>query len=538
MPAIVIHPRLNERIEKWRELDRANSSHTSRARALAEIVDYTDSSDQPVESLIGAVASRLLFDSASIPNDCAKASKRWQSFTVESTGSLPPTPSLLLTAASLLYDQGDYKCARDLFERYLSSGTQDPKPLFLWAYCCEALGRNNRDVKVIQDALARLEEIRVAPLKDDYSAEAWHVSGHLWIAHQFAANSPTSAAHLSAIQAMERAVDQNRAYTSCLTSAHAELGDYVGSINASLDALHDQPYSQLRQATIVEMEVLFYLAYAFSCMGEYERALRSFDHFANRMQDAEFGKARQEARNHAMLFRIKTNLKRLMLADLDLDTVRDMTADLNALSFQSQFSAKVSEEASRYEVILKFISSLVGFRSENQASNWNTVVREAGVVIKELSVVDAPSAGPIVTVINEADDKTSKEALIASCGKPQVVLEDWFGRAERQLLGDIIVTIHPGMDTLKKLVTDYAPNRYVIALSPNPNDLICKELSMDSVVDEALLSQYVTVASALVMSKRYLIQDRYVFGLAPCIDSPALRFQKPDYNDLISALLG
>jgi tetratricopeptide (TPR) repeat protein len=486
----------------------------------------------PSFSLVAAVASRILADISQDRDveQSAAALLRQAAAGVDQFG-----PSQLLAVAKLLYDSAQYGDAIGVFQRHLvakgSGGrphsTDDARAVFLLAYCYEAVGRKERDIARLNLGIELLQEWKTHADRS-ISAEARHIEGHLLIGRYLVATQAAAADRTAALRSLRGAVEMNPAYSSCWTSGYAELGDHISTITFSLQAMQERAYRQLTSAEeseTVEMEILFYIAYAYSCIGEYQRALRCFEAFVFRMRAL----SRPEARDHASLFIVKTELKRSMLDDLTYDKVRDWRNHVRTLSFGSRGARPVAEEARRYEGVLDFLCSFIGFRSNLPSNDWMGLYRQSDYLVRMLCTeVPELTRDKMLTVVTECTD-------LAACGLdglPDIWQREAPGAVTGSgaMIGDVIAIDRCDAGELRRIVTAFGRSRYIVAhIAPDAESAESYD-DCDLVQTTGDFRQTLTVAAALALCKRFLIQDRYVFALAPCQESPAVLYQTARHN--------
>ncbi len=468
-----------------------------------------------------------------------------------------------LILAKLLFDRVENTAAIPFFERALRSAEASARTALLAAYNFERLGRERRDAHAIDQALAILAESRFKPLRgsDDAVAEVLHCSGHLYLLRAQVGGRVAGGYARRGSDLLRQAADLDPSYTSCFTSSFAEQGDYVGTIAASLEALQRRQFASLpvADAVTVALEVLFYLGYAFSCVGEYERArecFASFGHQAARMNE-------QEARDHARLFTVKLDLKKRLTSELTLPELQQFYQELRTLSFRSPLSAPVGEETRRYERVLEFLLALVTARGHGVPGNQTlTMIGRrpsadlSGATVRSMTLADAfqrgrevieqlererpaltPSAICCVLVVDTKDGSADPAVLeveellrefehlwdVRSVRIERLVSE--LGRLSDQF--DILGVWLTDARSVEVLRQAASLRRCVVVHPVSSRKPIPGHICTES---NAAFLQVLVTGAALAMSKRFLLDDEYIFGLTPCVNSPATQFQHAEYD--------
>lgn len=461
------------------------------------------------------------------------------------------TPAQALIIAELLYERGDATDAEPFFNRVLQSNTATARTALLAAYNLERYGRQNRLLPVIERALEIVKQPDFDSLvgADEATAEVRHCSGHLNILRAQFANRPASGYAELGSDSLRQAADMDPSYTSCYTSSFAERGDYVGTVEASLEALQRRQFATLdpRESVVVALEVLFYLAYALSCVGEYERARVCFAAFAERASSMD----EYEARDHARLFMVKLDLKKRFSREIMPHELRSYFQELRELSFRSPFSIPVGEETRRYEDVLDFLMAL-----PSQAANISSLATDntlkGAPENRDLNLTEAYQRGRAVLrrLIQERPNLSHQPlGLLVALGNQEceVAANDciaefpmlWVVKVAhtRAELSRIVADSIEAFDVLGIWVQDPAEldsAAEVTEWTGRTVPIYCVRHSaptnlMISDTDE-IFRRVLIVGAALALAKRFLLDDEYIFGLNPCIDSPAIKFQVPKYS--------
>ena len=209
-------------------------------------------------------------------------------------------PDHTLLCAQLLFDSGRHEMALPYFDRALGT-TPSADTVILACYNLEVLGRQRNDITLVEHALDLLtQRYAHVVVRDRYAAEIDHLSGHLLLLKGRFSETEALGYEKLGVQRLLRATHADPSYTGCYVSSFSEYGDFLGSVDACLWAAREKPFRSLtpREATLVELEVTFYLAYALMAVGELERAKMCFESFAE--VSGRLGLF--EARDHARLF--------------------------------------------------------------------------------------------------------------------------------------------------------------------------------------------------------------------------------------------
>jgi len=446
-----------------------------------------------------------------------------------------------LLVARLLYDCGQYAAAIPFFEQAVRSTQISAEMVLLAAYNFEHLGRQTGDAGDVAAALELLDDdrFRTFPHAEQMLAESLHLRGHLYLMQDQLAGRHAGGFSQLGTDLLRQAADLDPSYASCFTSSYAERGDYVRSISASLEVLRDRPFGLLApyEATIVALEVLFYLSYGLLSVGEYERArlcLASFIEAVDRLED-------DEARDHARLFMVKLELKRRFASDFSTSELAGYYAEIRALAFSSPLSEPVAAETRRYERVLEFLMALVGLRDRlagspsTDDSGSDLLFERARALIRTL-VDERPSllaspVGAVIEVVNgEASSPTldGLEEFDAVCRR-LVTPPAGLAGILRQIADEHdVVGVWIDSEGLAASVQDRLtlPGRSIIVHSPG-QDSLPTNVQADGAAD---FRDLLIAGCALSLAKRFLIDDEYIFGLTPCTQSPAVKFQLARYD--------
>jgi hypothetical protein len=461
------------------------------------------------------------------------------------------TPAQALIVAKLLYERGDATDAEPFFSRVLQTSTATARTALLAAYNLERYGRQNRLLPVIGRALEIVRQPDFDSLvgADEAAAEVKHCSGHLNILRAQFANRPASGYAELGSDLLRQAADMDPSYTSCYTSSFAERGDYVGTVEASLESLQRRQFATLdpRESVLVALEVLFYLAYALSCVGEYERARVCFAAFAERASSMD----EYEARDHARLFMVKLDLKKRFSREIMPHELRSYFQELRELSFRSPFSIPVGEETRRYEDVLDFLMALPS-QAANVSNTRDVKFQQEIPDNKEFDLTEAYQRGRAVLrrLTHERPNLARQPlGLLVALGTQEGEVAAYDCIAEFPMLW--AVKIAHTRTELSRIVADSSEAFDVLGIwvqDPAELDSAAEVLEWTRRTAPTYCAQHstsphlvmfdsdetfrgvLTVGAALALAKRFLLDDEYIFGLNPCIDSPAVKFQIPKYS--------
>jgi tetratricopeptide (TPR) repeat protein len=454
-------------------------------------------------------------------------------------GRVSPTEAQLPLVAKLLYDCGEYAAAIPFFERAVRSTQVDAETVLLAAYSHEHLARQTGDAEEVTAALNLLDEkrFRSFPEAEQLLAESLHLRGHLYLMKDQLEGRQAGAFSQLGTDLLRQAADLDPSYASCFTSSYAERGDYVRSISASLEVLRERPFDLLapHEANIVALEVLFYLSYGLLSIGEYERArlcLASFIEAVDRLED-------DEARDHARLFMVKLELKRRIASDFSASELAGYYAELRALAFTSPLSEPVAAETRRYERVIEFLMALVDVRDRLEQSAYerdggNLLFERARELIRTL-VEERPSllAGPVGVAIELAEDDAASSLAslreFAPVCRQLSTRPAGFAAALREAAEEhdvVAVWLASAQATVSVQDLLAVPGRSLIVHCPT-EETVAANVRADSAEE---FRDLVVAGCALSLAKRFLIDDEYIFGLTPCAQSPAVKFQLARYS--------
>lgn len=525
-----------EIVTMLREVLKGELTGAKAVETLEEILELT-SGNVPTEkmALAGAIASKLLFDNPEYTGQ-EELSLRWKNYQCPNSASL--TRGEIFIAASLLYDREDYAKAIDLFKEFLKNSDTNSDEFFqasmLTAYCYESLAKQKNETKYADAGLAVLDDLATrlksqsGESQESRSAEILHARGHLHVARYMFSPERSKKDRQLGIEQLMQASRLNSAYTSCYTSVYSEVGDYLGTIEVSLEELEKQTYRERlaeADAETVEMEILFYVAHAYSCIAEYEKALQCFATFSDRMKS----RGRDEAHAHGQLFTLKTHLKRSMLEDLSTSSIVKLRNQLGQISFPSRSSQSVSDEAQRYEDVLDFLRCLVEHREyTSHTDNLDDLYEEGLQLIRKLAktVKDVVPQAVVLLIAENPQDSISQEIAqdllsygwILSESPPSTEL------LSRKIYEEVVVIEGQQNEVCARILDSVVREKFVITLSqatPQEQNGSCAS------GNPQYLRRVLVISTAFSLCKRFMMQNRYIFALAPCEDSPALKYQKP-----------
>lgn len=521
-----MRPEVRSDLLKWFALAAdASCAAEERLEAAADVVWAITSdadTDNAVETLCRAVVSRVVdgicrrHGFATRFEDC----DYWRDF--ELSDDVAPenlTPSQCAVLAQLLFEGARHREAAPYFAAVLSA-QPDGNQVVLACYNDEVLGRADRDLVAVERALDNLEN-RFAHLlaHPRFESEIDHLAGHLSLLKGRFMPTETLGFEKLGVDRLERAARSDPSYTGCYASSMAEYGDFLGSISVCLDVLKFETYPGLSaaDAELVALEVLFYLGYSLMAVGELERSRVCFDRFAKAAERLEL----LEARDHAQLFLVKLELKRRSLLDTEDRHMDAAHRRLRSLSFQAALSMPVERECRRYEVLTEFLQGVVRLRrNENpSAASLRNLAQRAEGLLSELSVVRPDLIGDMRVVIlsfsaSEEDCRLVSEGVAAAMSSVGLV--------------DVQVTDgleHGGME-------DLLDSRTVAVIAQPDGDDTSFELRHDIGGSHPgpIAADLLVVLLTIVAARRYLAEDEYVFGMVPCLESPATKFQHPAYS--------
>jgi tetratricopeptide (TPR) repeat protein len=491
---------------------------------------------EPTITLAKAVLSRVV-------DDC-KASVRatdhfsdfgyWRRFPLNSENKLDDANALrhdtALTCAQLLWDGGRHLEAVNFFDRVLE-GQPTASAVILACWNMEVLARQQESIQIVERALDLLTS-RFKRILDDsqYEAEVAHLSGHLLLLRgRFSKNESLGYEKLG-VQRLAYATSLWSAYSACYASSFAEYGDFLASVETCLELIRSRPFDDLpkRDARIVELEILFYLAYGLMAAGEIERARMCFRTFSSVSGQLGFN----EARDHARLFLFKLDLKGRSLLELHDYELEKAYEELRSLSFAATLSLPVSEECIRYESILLFLLALTRARGIPQISE--SIIQQLGQrsveILNQLQlarkgILDGIQVrvGP-ANLYPEAVDNVIASIHIRTDAVGDLQIERYaapdipnFRGGESQnsiLMWGVAELQHEAAATMAMDIIPFAASEALIEGVPQ----------IASAVDLLLISL------AVIGIRRFWAEDRYVFGLVPCLESPSTKFQHPYYD--------
>lgn len=496
---------------------KAPSVRLAAAADAVWLIDSDTDATESVATLGRALMSRVVDDATShhgLQADFAYGDY-WRYFDVSilhEAGRL--THGQAFAAAQLLFDAARHDDALVFFDRCLE-GQPTPAEVLLACYNLEVLGRNTRSLDLVERAIELLEKRYAHLLADaDFESERHHLSGHLYLLRGRFMPTESLGYEQIGVARLASAARSDSAYIGCYASSMAECGDFLGTITTCLDILRFEVYQGLssEDAEIVALEVVFYLAYSLMAIGELERARQCFDCFAEATSRRNF----LEARDHARLFLVKLDLKRRSLLRTEPRHLSAAFAELRSLSFNAALSHPMELETRRFERVVEFLQEIVAASTRAQE----------GLGPKAITTIDELSRarpgllqGLEVVIVAYGDTQDGANALssvlaegLAASGvdSPQVIRPD-----DPEVLGTVA-----SRQAIVILCTPTADGDVRFGFADNRSS----SLSLEEVTEACLM------CAALVGVRRYLDEDQYVFGMVPCQESPATKFQHPEYS--------
>lgn len=445
----------------------------------------------------------------------------WRYFDVSAIDRPQLSRSRAAVAAQILFDAGRNEEAIFFFDICLE---EDPsaEEILLACYNLEVLGRRLRSIDLVERSLQLLESGRLTALSDDrFTGEYEHLTGHLLLLRgRFLPTEALGYEYLG-VSRLASAARKDGAYIGCYTSSMAEYGDFLGTIGVCLDTLKHDAFHDLvgLDRTLVALEVLFYLAYSLMAIGELERARQCFDSFARSVSDLELN----EARDHARLFLVKLDLKRRSLATTESRHLRAAHNNLQSLSFKAALSQPMAAECQRYMNLVSFLNDLTSYRdSPGQPQSALTKLSSSASAL----VVELVGVRPTLL-------QTANLQIIAYEG----ALEE-----ARRLIEMIRMTLPEGClasssvvdarssGALEAIDIEQAVTLIAEVKDPSVGTSFSLVEDPDHDLDRETALALATVILGIVASRRYLSEDEYIFGMVPCLESPAIKFQHPRYD--------
>jgi tetratricopeptide (TPR) repeat protein len=510
-----------------------NRPDSERVTAATKTMSAANSPGFPVakeaKTIVEAVASRVI-DQLAPTYDAQPLRAQWREFNFAQPNSLSAAHCLVV--AKLLYERGEYEAAERYFVQHRNSCDASALAVLLSAYNLEQLGRQRIDDAPLLEAeslLLREQDFLRRAGATGLEAERLHALGHVYAARACVSGGDTESFADRAIEKLGVAASMNAAYTSCYTSCFSELGDFVRTVTASFEAMSGSKLAkslEVKDAVTVLLEIIFYLGHALSGIGEHERALLCFDAFARRTS----AEGLSEPRDHARLFRIKTELKRRRLTELSEHELESFYDELGELSFRARSSLTVSDEKRRYEVVVQFLAQLVRYQASMGGPELDRAAVAARAVVDRLlserpGIADAPA----MTILYErALAPFAIEIVSSMTPAVEVIAVEALATSEVEL-GDVVAAI-ADEDAVEQVLSAFARERPVTLLNTGVAPTGAKSRPYLVVDSEIEFRRVVELSVALVLARRFLADDDYVYALVPCTESPALRYQQPTYS--------
>ena len=518
-----------------RDTTRSQEDRLATARDCSWVID-SSGAGEPTITIAKALLSRVVDDcKASVTaSDHFADFGYWRRFPITDENKLDNPNDLdydtALTCAQLLWDGGRHLDAVGFFDRALQ-GQPTASAVILACWNMEVLARQQESLEIVERALDLLTS-RFKRILDDpqYEAEVAHLSGHLLLLRGRFSNNESLGYEKLGVQRLAYATSLWSAYSACYASSFAEYGDFLASVDACLELIRTRPFDDLpkRDARIVELEILFYLAYGLMAAGEIERARMCFRTFSAVSGQLGFN----EARDHARLFLFKLDLKGRSLLDLHDFELNKAYEELRSLSFAATLSLPVSEECIRYESILLFLLALTRARSlllipestiqqlgQRSVEILNQLQLARKGILDGVRIRVGPSnvypdaVDSVITSIKIRTDAVGDMA-VERYAAPDIPSFRGGESANSILMWGLAELQQEAAATMASDIIPFATGESLIEGIPQ----------MTSAIDLLLISL------AVLGIRRFWAEDRYVFGLVPCLESPSTKFQHPEYE--------
>lgn len=445
------------------------------------------------------------------------------------------SPVALLGLGAVLFRDEEYAAAKKIFDLYAKRiaaqrgewSEQDFRARMLYCYACELLSRKTSDLEPLQAELEALAEADRHVAHDDrWAAEVRHCRGHSLVAKYVLSGSRHDLLRIAATNELETASAINPAYTSCFTSAFSEMNDHLSSVREAHRALKERKFETLPELDrcIVEAEVVFYLSAAYLAIGRFEKAKENLERFRTLVRPLQ----RPDPVSHAEFFEQRIRLRRFVGTELGEGEIGSMLATVKGLTFEADTSEAIATERDVFADALALLHALAAEPNLREAARR---VRDQGLARRVLAhderfakiglhwnpilVVGDPSALP---EISEGGAEASSLRTLAAVDQAQL----WPG-------APLIIVRAAGEIAAEDF--EKCSGQHIVFLSPSYEEPQLKsaarsvtwvECERDWLLDAAELALAATVA------KQFTTQDRYIFGLAPCDDSPAVLYQKAE----------
>jgi hypothetical protein len=293
-----------------------------------------------------------------------------------------------------------------------------------------------------------------------------------------------------------------------------------------------------REARIIESEVLFYLGNAYTGLGENELALRCFNRFIDHTRALSI----RDAEHHGIFFVLKCELKKKALTELSDAECEFFLDRLNILRFTSASNSSVSQEVSLYRSAMNFITTLNINKAQALVKVLPEVEGKAMEFIDRCRVVHRELLSvPSVAVVGQPQQQAEVESIcsqlreIGSQPARVTITSEVFPLPNLSKYDLSILLIQEPMAAAALL--GHLSNKYLISLLPSDHP-IRRSGTFPNVAFAEKLDEFIgvfRVTYAFMLCRRLLDQDRYIFALSPCVESPALEYQRAKYD---LALLG
>lgn len=482
--------------------------------------------DDHRQNLVQAVLSRVLDDGPS--SAIAEVERlRWRAFDCAGLAEAAAAGSLSREAAKmsagLLFEAGRHDEASQFFEFALRTKV-DAETLILAAYNREVLARERRSASIATDAIKLLaDNASTYDQSPELLVEVDHVIGHLYLIKGRFEDTRALGYERKGVSHLRKAARGDPAYCACYASSFAEYGDYLATVECSLDLLAKRPYSTLatKDATLVHLELLFYLGYSLLAIGELERAEFCFKGFLDACDALDL----EEAIEHAKLFLFKIDMRRSTLLELPRPKLREAARHLRALTFREGLSAPVVAETKRYEAAIEFLDALKVLRESPSFDDGASMhARSRAQDLCALLAGYRPeifSDQRVIIRINDADagipgDLAARlKSALPTALKEVPVLDTPDTSQKYQTVSIHVVRERPQTDERLTVLMD--------------GDIrLSYPASSHEITDAAVLAlaSAVSLRLALIGLSRFVADDMYVFGIVPCSESPATKYQR------------
>lgn len=462
------------------------------------------------------------------------------------------------------YADSEYLKAIEVCRNITAHVDNENQLLLIYAHEQAAARSPSLDIalRLLKDAHDLLNRLRTVPSTVP-AAEFDHCEGHILLTKarlcRLFGRSDIRVDASRGIEKLRVASSDEPAYLSCYTSSYSDLLMFWDTIEASSTPINAKA-TTASDLTLVPLEVSFYQALALSnvCMhSQAEEAFRELSTKASSIGGR--GQADIDLIAHIELFRIKNQLRQMGISRLESSQIEDLLRRLrNLRGLVLRSSEPARRERDLYLPLLQLLGTLgkpakLNYLGEavHFANDFINAIMSCGptigiqvagamhVVAFSASDLQAATAAIAHLVDNNATVGNPVSTEVASTQNTRlpsvlskagviVLVEPGAFAAQPKRQRDKAAKL-PASDILEFAATLYQTRAVVLVHSgsaaPRSTKADIHHAPYCATIAAGGFKDFASIGVALSLAARFLSNGRYVYNLAPCPFSPALRYQ-------------